>query len=153
MSSDSTPQMPRRELLDYLLSLTAVAAAGSVVYPIVGYVFPPKQAEKAASGTVEAAKVAEVPPGTAKVFPLGTKPGILIHTQTGEWRAFTAVCPHLSCTVRFKPDSQSMWCPCHDGQFDLHGRNVGGPPPRPLTEHKVSVRDDQVHVFLEAITS
>jgi Rieske Fe-S protein len=151
MSSQPTTGLPRRDVLDYLLCASAVAAAGSVAYPIVAFVFPPKEAEKAASGAVEAAKVAEVPPGAAKVFPLGTKPGILIHTQTGEWRAFTAVCTHLSCTVRFKPDSQSLWCPCHDGQFDLRGRNVGGPPPRPLPEHKVSVRGDEVYVQLEAI--
>jgi Rieske Fe-S protein len=122
-----------------------------VIYPIFRFVFPPKQAEKAASGAVEAAKVADVPPGSAKVFPMGTKPGILLHTPTGEWRAFDATCTHLSCTVRFRPESQSIWCPCHDGQFDLRGRNCGGPPPRPLPEHRVSVRGDTVYVQLEAI--
>jgi Rieske Fe-S protein len=151
-SSDATPQLPRREVLDYLLGLSAIAAAGTVVYPIVRFVFPPKLAEKAASGSVEAAKVSEVPAGTAKIFPLGTRPGILVHTQTGEWRAFSAVCTHLSCTVRFKPDSQSIWCPCHDGQFDLRGRNVGGPPPSPLPQHKVSVRGDQVYVLMEVMS-
>jgi Rieske Fe-S protein len=142
--------LPRRSVLAWLLGASGLAALGSVAYPIFRFVFPPKRAEKAATGSVLAAKASEVPPGTAKVFPLGTRPGILLHTQAGEWRAFGATCTHLSCTVRFKPESQALWCPCHDGMFDLRGRNVGGPPPKPLPEHPVTLRGDEVYVFLQA---
>jgi Rieske Fe-S protein len=39
-----------------------------------------------------------------------------------------------------------VWCPCHDGRFDLAGKNVGGPAPRPLPEHPVVIRGDEVYV-------
>jgi Rieske Fe-S protein len=80
------------------------------------------------------------------VFALGTKPAILIHTPDGQWRAFAARCTHLSCTVRYRQDLGLIWCPCHDGRFDLTGKNVGGPPPRPLPQHSVVLRGDEVYV-------
>jgi Rieske Fe-S protein len=52
----------------------------------------------------------------------------------------------LSCTVRYKEDLGMLWCPCHDGRFDLTGKNVGGPPPRPLPEHTVVVKGDEIYV-------
>jgi Rieske Fe-S protein len=39
-----------------------------------------------------------------------------------------------------------VWCACHNGRFDLTGRNVGGPPPRPLDQLEVAVRGDDVVV-------
>jgi Rieske Fe-S protein len=141
----------RRDFLDWLLGTSALAAIGAIAYPLWRFVFPPPRAQRRRLGVVLAAKVAEVPPGSAKIFPLGTRPGIVIHTAAGEWRAFSATCTHLSCTVRFRPEAQMLWCPCHDGQFDLRGRNVGGPPPRPLPEHRVSVRGDEVYVSEEGV--
>ena len=44
-----------------------------------------------------------------------------------------------------------IWCPCHDGYYDLQGKNVSGPPPRPLPEHRVSVRGDDVYVSEEGL--
>ena len=143
--------MKRREFLDWLLGASAASALAAVAYPIWSFVFPPERRQRRrAGGAVLAAKVAEVPAGTAKVFPLGTKPAILVHTQAGEWRAFAATCTHLSCTVRFRSADQALWCPCHDGLYDLQGRNVAGPPPRPLPAHRVSVRGDEVYVLEEA---
>ena len=141
----------RRDFLDWLLSISALAALGAVVYPIVEFVFPPRRERRRSSGAVLAAKAAEVPPGSAKVFPLGTKPGLLVHTAAGEWRAFGATCTHLSCTVRYRADSQMIWCPCHDGYYDLQGKNVSGPPPRPLPEHRVSVRGEDIYVSEEGV--
>ena len=54
-----------------------------------------------------------------------------------QYRAFAATCTHLDCIVEFRSDRQLFWCNCHDGQFDLNGRNVGGPPPRPLEPLRV----------------
>ena len=92
------------------------------------------------------ARVGELAPGSGKVFPLGTRPAILVHTPDDKWRAFSARCTHLTCTVRYREDMHLVWCPCHDGRFDLAGKNVGGPPPRPLPEHPVVIRGDEVYV-------
>ena len=43
-----------------------------------------------------------------------------------------------------------LWCPCHDGRFDLTGKNVSGPPPRPLPEFTVVLKGDEVYVTEDA---
>ena len=140
------PSPGRRALLDWLLGLAGAGALLAVVYPVVAFVFPPRQAKGKSKGAVLAGRVSHLPPGSGVVFPLGTKPAILVHTPDDKWRAFSARCTHLSCTVRYREDIGMIFCPCHDGRFDLTGKNVGGPPPRPLPEHTVVVKGDEVYV-------
>lgn len=140
------PSQGRRALLDWLLRLSGAGVLLAVVYPVVAFVFPPRQAKGKSKGAVLAGRASQLPPGSGVVFPLGTKPAILVHTPDDKWRAFSARCTHLSCTVRYREDIGMLFCPCHDGRFDLTGKNVGGPPPRPLPEHTVVVRGDEVYV-------
>lgn len=59
-------------------------------------------------------------------------------TRKGEnVTVFTAVCPHLGCTVNAKNDV--FICACHDSKWDVAGNSMGGPTPRGLDslEHKV----------------
>lgn len=140
----------RRTFLDWLLGFSAVGTLAAIVYPVLHFVFPPPREKGRAKGAVLAARRGELPPNSGKVFPLGTRPAILIHTPDGKWRAFSAKCTHLSCTVRYRDDMQMIWCPCHDGHFDLTGKNVSGPPPRPLPEYGVVLKGDEVYVTEEA---
>ena len=139
----------RRRLLDLLLSGSLLSFAAAVFYPVIRYITPPRVAETAA-GSVVAAKVSELAPNTGKVFRFGSRPGILVHTVSGEWRAFIAVCTHLQCTVLYRPDVEHIWCACHNGHFDLSGKNIAGPPPRPLESLDVTVKGDDVVVTLNA---
>ena len=144
---ESMPPWPeRRAVLDWLLGLSGAGALLAVAYPVLAFVFPPRQAKGRSKGAVLAGKVSELPRGSGVVFPLGTQPAILVHTPDDQWRAFDAKCTHLSCTVRYREDTANLFCPCHDGFFDLTGKNVGGPPPRPLQEHTVIVKGDEVYV-------
>ena len=93
-----------------------------------------------------AGKAAGLKPNTGAIFKFGNKPGIVVRTAEGEVRAFSAVCTHLDCTVQYKADTAQLWCACHNGTYDLQGRNVSGPPPRPLDVLNVSVQGDEVVV-------
>jgi cytochrome b6-f complex iron-sulfur subunit len=135
----------RRSFLDYLLGTSVFATLAAIVYPIVRFMSPPQIVESAENSVV-AAKVSEVPVNSGKIFKFGNKPGILVHTATGEFKAFSAVCTHLECIVQYKSDTKQIWCACHNGQYNLSGKNVGGPPPRPLEEYKVNKRGDDVVV-------
>ena len=142
----STPHSPaRRTFLDWLLGTSAVATLGAIVYPILRFMSPPQIVESAENSVV-AAKLSEVPPNSGKIFKFGNKPGILVHTASGEFKAFSAVCTHLECIVQYKEDTKQIWCACHNGQYNLNGQNIGGPPPRPLEEFKVNTRGDDVVV-------
>ena len=135
----------RRRFLDYLLGTSAVATLSAIVYPIFRFMSPPQVIESGESSVV-AAKLTEIPINSGKIFKFGNKPGILVRTATGEFKAFSAVCTHLECIVQYRPDTKQIWCACHNGQYNLGGKNIGGPPPRPLDEYKVNTRGDDVVV-------
>jgi cytochrome b6-f complex iron-sulfur subunit len=46
--------------------------------------------------------------------------------------SLSARCTHLGCMVVWNRDHHMFLCPCHGGKYDAEGRNVEGPPPRPL---------------------
>jgi Rieske Fe-S protein len=60
-------------------------------------------------------------------------------TADGGLTVFSAVCPHLGCSVRWAEATATFECPCHSGRFDSDGRPIAGPPTKPLVrlEHKV----------------
>ncbi len=145
-SASSGPESQnRRSFLDYLLGTSALATLGAILYPIIRFMSPPQIVESAENSVV-AAKLSEVPVNSGKIFKFGNKPGILVHTATGEFKAFSAVCTHLECIVQYKSETKQIWCACHNGQYNLSGKNIGGPPPRPLEEYKVNTRGDDVVV-------
>src|SRR5215218_8676278 len=92
-------QPSRRRFLDYLLGTSAVATLGAIVYPIIRFMAPPQIIESTESSVV-AAKLAEVPVNSGKIFKFGSKPGIVVRTESGELKAFSAVCTHLDCIVQ-----------------------------------------------------
>ena len=145
-SLSPAPKSPaRRSFLDYLLGSTALATLGAIIYPIFKFMSPPRIVESAENSVV-AAKRSEVPVNSGKIFKFGNKPGILVHTAAGEFKAFSAVCTHLECIVQYRDDTKQIWCACHNGQYNLSGKNIGGPPPRPLEEYKVNTRGDDIVV-------
>lgn len=75
----------------------------------------------------------------------------LLFNDNGTIKAFSAVCPHLNCAVKYdntKPDEQQFWCNCHDGAFDPStGEVTLGPPPRGLDQFTIEVRDDDIYLI------
>ena len=135
----------RRRLLQSLLGSGIGASILSFLYPIISFILPPRSQGTGAESH-EVAQGESLQPNSGMVFQFGNQPALLVRTEEGELRAFSAICTHLGCTVRYEPESKVIWCPCHDGMFDLHGRNIGGPPPRPLPEFKANLRDGKVVV-------
>ena len=134
-----------RRFWNGLLSAGVVAWLGSIIYPVIRFVIPPARSEATATSVV-AAKVDELGPNEGKVFRFGSKPGLLVRLSTGEYRAFSAVCEHLQCTVQYRSDLSQIWCACHNGMFNLNGEVLSGPPPGPLTTYEVAIRGDEVVV-------
>ncbi len=143
------PQQGKRDFLKLVLSGGVLALAGSVLYPIFAYLKPPKQGEVEVS-SVKAGKVSEIDKDSGMIVKFGNKPVILVRTQDGSFRAFSATCTHLDCTVQYRKDFGLIWCACHNGKYDLNGRNVSGPPPRPLEEYRVVVQGEEVFVSKKA---
>ncbi len=140
-----TETVPRRKFVQVVLGAGLLTSLGSFVYPILKYLVPPKLPDLGADAVL-AAKVSELKPNSAKTFRFGTRPGLLIQTNPGEYRAMSATCTHLGCTVQYRSDLKEVWCACHNGLYDLNGHNVSGPPPRPLEQFEVQVRGDEIFV-------
>jgi cytochrome b6-f complex iron-sulfur subunit len=135
----------RRDFLNYVLGLGFLGWLLAVLYPIYSYLKPPKAPEVDVSN-LKLGKVEEFPVDSGKIFKIGSQPGLLIRLPDGKFKAFNATCTHLSCTVQYKPDEKIIWCACHNGKYDLNGKNISGPPPSPLTPYNVSVKNDEVFV-------
>jgi Rieske Fe-S protein len=151
-ASDAAPRSGepgRRTFLNWLLGLWAAGVAASILYPILRYLLPPDIPE-AATQSADAGKASTLAPNSGRVVAFGSAPAIVIRTAAGEYRAFSAVCTHLSCTVQYRPDLQHIWCACHNGHYDLNGRNIAGPPPRPLEQYDVNLRDGEIIVSKRA---
>jgi len=126
-----------------------MASLASFLYPILRYIIPPKTVEQT-SDNVLAGRVGDLKPNTGKIFRFGSRPGLLTLTADGKYHAVSAVCTHLNCTVQYRSDLSQIWCACHNGHYDLNGKNVAGPPPRPLDTFVVNVRGTQIVVSKSA---
>jgi len=143
--SDLPVHPDKRDFLKWLISGAALAWVVAVMYPILSFMKPPKQGEVEVS-SVKAGKLSEMEKDSGTIVKFGNKPVILIRKSDGELRAFSAACTHLECTVQYRKDFGSIWCACHNGKYDLNGRNISGPPPRPLDEYKVIVKNDEIFI-------
>lgn len=144
-NSSSNIEPGRRRFIGSLLGGGLLASAASFLYPVLRYIVPPAVADLGGDEVV-AAKIGELKPNSSKIFRFGSRPGLLLLTAEGEYRAMSATCTHLSCTVQYRSDLHQVWCACHNGMYDLGGRNVSGPPPRPLEAFQVHMRGDEVVV-------
>jgi Rieske Fe-S protein len=147
MANDETsvpPDRGRRNFLNWFLGTTAGAFFVAVTYPLSRYLIPPEVEESTAHTVTISIKPQEVKANSGQIFRFGSQPAILIRTPNDELKAFSAVCTHLACIVQYRSDISQIWCACHNGHFDLNGKNIEGPPPKPLEEYVVNVRSDQI---------
>ncbi|MBI2618602.1 MAG: Rieske (2Fe-2S) protein [Ignavibacteriales bacterium] len=133
----------KRDFLKYLLGGSFVAWVVSIFYPVLAYLKPPKQGEVEVS-SVKVGKIEDIQKDSGQIVKFGNKPVILVRKPNGEFRSFSATCTHLDCTVQYRSDMGVIWCACHNGKYDLNGRNIEGPPPRPLEEFRVVMQGDEV---------
>lgn len=106
----------------------------------------PPSVPEAVVNEASVGKVGDLKANSGKIVKFGSRPVILIRLNETGWRAFSATCTHLNCTVQYQEASHQIWCACHNGLYDLNGRVVSGPPPKPLEEYTVHVRGEEVVV-------
>ncbi|MEN8182501.1 MAG: Rieske (2Fe-2S) protein [Myxococcota bacterium] len=124
----------------------------SVAYPMLRYLTPlplagpggPVRLTRAETTRVEKEKFAIVPVGRSRV--------LVFEDPSGELRALDARCTHEGCTVRYLARDALISCACHNARFDLDGRVVSGPPPRPLARY-TAFRDDEGNITVSVATA
>src|SRR5512143_2438501 len=144
--SAPTPLLPRRTVLRFLHGFSVVSTIGGILLPVIGYLWP-KNAAASYAGPTAVGKVEDFPLGSGTVVSVGDKPVIVVNTKAGGLKAFSAICTHLGCVVYWHAQKNIIHSPCHDGIFNpLNGAVISGPPPRPLPEYELVVKDGKVLV-------
>ena len=100
---------------------------------------PPSKSPTGSAGLVEKSKV---PVGEGVIL---TGPKIVVTQPTaGNFKAFTAVCTHMGCTVGSIANG-TITCPCHGSTYSIKDGSVeGGPAPKPLAEIAIKVEGDEI---------
>ncbi len=140
---DLAANTPRRNWLLRTLEGGILATLVALLYPVARFLRPREATATGAMEMVAPYRVHELRPDAEGRFPppfnFGGSPCLLIKAGD-EVRAFNAICTHTDCTVEFRAGKGDIFCACHNGVYSLDGRNISGPPPRPLQEYKVALR-------------
>jgi len=157
----SSAHLSRR---DFIKATTA--AIGGLIglatsLPVIGYLLSPALRKSEGAGWIDL--------GPLERYPVGATPSFFDFTLTSVngWertalnygvfvirqdektvRVLSNVCTHLGCRVTWHPKIQHYVSPCHDGHFDVLGKVVSGPPPRPLDEFTTKIENGNLLIHL-----
>jgi Rieske Fe-S protein len=153
--SNRLPLESRRAWLQRSLTGAISTTVIAIFYPVACFLRPRRATVSGALEVVAPFKVHELPDAPGNPFNFGGRPCLVVLAPEGasrrasgerlradDVRAFNAVCTHTDCTVKYRSDRADIFCACHEGVYDLYGKNVAGPPPRPLEMYKVTLRGD-----------
>ena len=135
----------RRDFLKIMKGAGALVGVSAIATPLMAYFYPSKL-EEMPSEPVLVCPESDLPVGESRVVKFGRYPAIIIHTSTG-LRAYSAVCTHFACLVKWDEALNQIVCPCHEGYFNPQdGSVISGPPPTPLTVLSVSIVNGEIYV-------
>ena len=141
-----------------LVMAGACAMAAAVVLPAVVFVAAPARGGPASNGrwvrTVKLERLNEGKPARVAVVSdrhdgftveSDVELGSVWLVRKGERvTAFSAVCPHLGCSVN--AINGGFTCPCHTSSFDASGARLAGPAPRGLDALETRIEEGFVAV-------
>lgn len=142
----------------------ALGAVGTVLVglPVIGFLFaplfenPPEVWRPV--GPVDQFKIGETV--EVKFQDASPLPWAGVTAQTAAWlrresavkfTAFSVNCTHLGCPVNWLPNADLFMCPCHGGVYYSDGVVAAGPPPKPLPQYPVRIRNGQVEIRASGI--
>jgi Rieske Fe-S protein len=97
-----------------------------------------------ASGGQELAKTSDIPLGGGKIF--ADQKVVVTQPKKDEFKAFSAVCTHLGCTVGTISNG-IIECPCHHSKYRIaDGSVAGGPAPKPLPAEQIKVEGKSIRL-------
>jgi Rieske Fe-S protein len=138
-------QINRQEFIKLSKWFFTITGLAVIASPVVAFFYPPKL-EETPSEPVLVGPESELPLNESKTVRFGRYPAIVINTSEG-YRAYSAVCTHFACIVKWDPQINQIVCPCHEGFFDPYdGSVISGPPPTALEPLPISIVNGEILV-------
>jgi Rieske Fe-S protein len=100
---------------------------------------------------LKAADFMEIPVNSVKPFAWGGKVGLFFRNSSGGHAALKGVCTHMECNITYRPEEKKFYCACHKGWFDETGKNIEGPPPKPLEFFDFTLEGEKLIVARKGI--
>jgi Rieske Fe-S protein len=136
------PKSTRRSFLDFVLGASSMAWLASALYPVIRYLKPLPRAGAVGPTRLTPEELAKLEKEHFVIVPVSGKRVLVLRNAAQEVLAIDAKCTHEGCTVQYLSSESAIWCACHNGRFDLDGRVLAGPPPRPLPKYATERLDD-----------
>ena len=133
----------RRRFFEWVIRASAGFIGLGLAIPLVGYVISPAL-KRRRQPWVDVGAVDALPTGVPSQLEYVATVQDGYHetkTEKAVWAVkqpdaqvtvFSPMCTHLGCGYHWDSTAQQFKCPCHGSVFDLSGRVVAGPAPRPL---------------------
>jgi Rieske Fe-S protein len=134
----------RRDFTKFMLLMSFAFAVGQMWILTQSFL----RRRKPAPAAREIARLEQIDIGQSLVFdyPGAHEPAVLVRLDASRWVAYDQKCTHLSCPVIPRVKEGRLYCPCHEGSFDLEtGRPLSGPPRRPLARIRLRVADGRIY--------
>jgi menaquinol-cytochrome c reductase iron-sulfur subunit len=157
MNSSEDKEINRRDFMKITIAGIGGVIAAAIGIPAIAYIVGPALKDKTADW-IKLGAVNKVELNTPTLFKttVQTQTGWVsseeefsgyVMTENGQdFIVMSNVCTHLGCRVRWIPDKEGFYCPCHNGVFAKDGTVVSGPPPRPLDRFEVKIEDGILYV-------
>ena len=133
----------RRFFLNFSLTTILLALVSWFFYPIIKFLIPPSKTF--IDPNILTIPIAQIPQGKSLITKFKGRP-IIIVNRGNEINALSAVCTHLGCIVKWDPDKEELFCPCHMAKYDTNGNVKSGPAPKPLFTLKANLINEQIIV-------
>lgn len=132
----------RRRLIGYGWIAATFIVAGELIGGTLAYLWPKMKGERGERILI-AGKIDDFPVGKIHLF---RKERVFINRMDKGFLAFSAICTHLRCVVRWTEPKKVFECPCHGAVFNSVGEVLTGPPPRPMDIYPIKIVEDKIVV-------
>jgi len=157
MDKSKDNQFGRRNFMKAAIASIGGLIGAAIGLPAIPYIMGPAL-RKESDSWLQLGSISKVELNTPTLFKktietqtgwINTEEEISVYVLTSNGQDYVVmsnVCTHLACRVRWIPEKDSFFCPCHNGVFAKDGTVVAGPPPRPLDRFESKVEDGIIYI-------
>ena len=163
MSTSNKNELSRRDFIKATVATIGSLIGAVIAVPSILFLLSPSLKTEENTDLIDLGPLEDYPVGIPTRFDFtltkvngwertATNYGLyVVRKSDSEVRVFSDICTHLGCRVTWHPDQEHYISPCHDGHFDILGKNISGPPPRPLDEFITKIENGNLSVTLPPI--